>query len=113
MYRIGREYEMTQSEYEELMEFFRRKLKQHPETGLSGNRAEGYEMGIQACMSKVNSLYRSTKQKRIFVLVSPGSVSYPYGIKGCSNDRNDAYTAAEKLRLSGEGAVQVIESKIL
>lgn len=49
---------MTQAEYAELMEFFMKKLKCHPETGLSGNRAEGYEKGIQAAMSKVREIYK-------------------------------------------------------
>lgn len=49
---------MTEKEYAELMSFFKQKLKKHPETGLSGNRAEGYEKGIKAAMSKVNALYK-------------------------------------------------------
>lgn len=49
---------MTKAEYVELMEFFRIKLKWHPETGLSGNRAEGYKKGIQAAMSKVREVYK-------------------------------------------------------
>lgn len=49
---------MTEKEYAELMSFFKYKLKNHPETGLSGNRAEGYEKGIQSAMSKVREVYR-------------------------------------------------------
>lgn len=104
---------MTQSEYEVLMEFLKRKLKHHPETGLSGNRAEGYEKGIQVAMSKIRDLYKSSRQSEIFVLVSPGGVSYPYGIKGCSNNRDTAYTKAENLRESGEGHIEVVKTKNL
>lgn len=43
-----------------LMEFFKRKLSHHPEIGLSGNRAEGYEKGIQAAMSKVREVYKKS-----------------------------------------------------
>lgn len=49
---------MTKQEYDELMAFFRYKLHNHPETGLSGNRAEGYKMGIQSAMSKVRCMYK-------------------------------------------------------
>lgn len=49
---------MTKAEYDEIMGFLKGKLKKHPETGLSGNRAEGYEKGILAAMSKVREVYK-------------------------------------------------------
>lgn len=49
---------MTKAEYDELMGFLKGRLKRHPETGLSGNRAEGYEKGILAAMSKVREIYK-------------------------------------------------------
>lgn len=52
---------MTQAEYAELMEFLMRKLKSHRETGLSGNRSEGYEMAIKACMLKVRAVYKRSE----------------------------------------------------
>lgn len=53
---------MTEKEYAELMSFFKHKLKHHPETGLSGNRAEGYQRGIQVAMSKISSMYKKNKE---------------------------------------------------
>ena len=52
---------MTDREYMELMGFLHKKLKYHRETGLSGNRAEGYEMGIRSCMSKVREIYKRSQ----------------------------------------------------
>lgn len=54
---------MTEYEYEELMEFFRKKLKNHTETGLNSKRSEGYEMGVCACMSKLNDMHRDQKDQ--------------------------------------------------
>lgn len=49
---------MTKAEYDEIIGFLKGRLKKHPETGLSGNRAEGYEKGILAAMPKVREIYK-------------------------------------------------------
>lgn len=55
---------MTKSDYDTLMAFFRYKLKNHPETGLSGNRAEGYRMAMISAMSKVRSMYKDKEDNK-------------------------------------------------